>query len=185
MINHYDKQGDLENVLRLQQQWLLTSPDLDSYAALHQTAKALCRWEAIRPEVIARLEKKKDYALLTEVYLYEENWDAAWDTLEKVPSHQRTMQFWPDYDTLELLVADKSRFARPERAIPVYVQSARQAIERRGREQYQVAADYLTVVRDLYRQIGDMDAWEELITGIRTEFRRLPALQDELNKARL
>jgi hypothetical protein len=40
-------------------------------------------------------------------------------------------------------------------------------------------------VRDLYNRLGKATTWETLITGLREQNRRLPALQDELNKAGL
>lgn len=89
------------------------------------------------------------------------------------------------YKPLDLEVAERSRQARPQKAIPVYVDYARREIGRRSRGNYAQAAAYLAVVRDLYRQLGDEETWRKLIGGIREEFRRLPALQDELNQAGL
>ena len=70
-------------------------------------------------------------------------------------------------------------------AIPIYMDYARREINARDRNHYAQAARYLAVMRDLYQQIDDMEAWRGVINGIREEFRRLPALQDELNKANL
>jgi uncharacterized Zn finger protein len=86
---------------------------------------------------------------------------------------------------LDLEAAEKSRFARPRKAIPVYEKYARRSIDGRNRNSYSQAAVYLSIVRDLYRQLNEEKPWQDLIGGIRTEFRKLPALQDELNKAKL
>jgi hypothetical protein len=40
-------------------------------------------------------------------------------------------------------------------------------------------------VRDIYRQLKDIQTWEKLIAGIREQHKRLPALQDELNQRKL
>jgi uncharacterized Zn finger protein len=86
---------------------------------------------------------------------------------------------------LEREVAERSRHVRPHKAIPIFVRHAEALIGRRERKYYQAAAGDLSVVRDLYRQIDDEAAWQELIARIRAEYKRLPALQDELGKAGL
>jgi uncharacterized Zn finger protein len=80
-------------------------------------------------------------------------------------------------------VARASREDRPQRALPVYVKAARQQIDQRNRKHYAQAAQLLKVVRNLYLRLNDEAGWQQTISGIRQEFRNLPALQDELNKA--
>jgi hypothetical protein len=58
-------------------------------------------------------------------------------------------------------------------------------INARGRGNYHVAAGLLVHIRDLYRRQDDHDTWLKYITHLRQEYRRLPALQDEMNKAGL
>jgi uncharacterized Zn finger protein len=141
-------------------------------------------WQELRPKIIQQLEAANHYALLTRIYLRDEDWTAAWTALGKVG--QRSKSDWGYYSsTLDLEVAEQSRFSLPERAIPVYIKYARASIDQRARQYYQQAAEYLVVVRDLYDTIDEYDAWETLIAGIRSEFRKLPALQDELDKADL
>ena len=79
----------------------------------------------------------------------------------------------------------KSRHVRPERAIPVYVKYAQKEIGRRNRKHYAIAAQFLWEVKQMYQQLDNEDAWDKLITEVREEFKRLPALQDELNRAGL
>jgi uncharacterized Zn finger protein len=114
------------------------------------------------------------------VYLHDQEWDAAWDTLARMPP--RSARGW-NWSRLDFEVAERSRDARPQKAIPVYIAYARREINARDRNHYAQAVRYLAVVRDLYRQIDDEQAWRGVINGICEEFRRLPALQDELNKA--
>jgi uncharacterized Zn finger protein len=186
LIERYQKCGDSEAVLRLQHTQMLASPAISYYEQLHQTAAALGRWQEMRPAIIQRLEEQKRFDVLTYVYLYEEAWDAAWEMQEKAA---RQSLYGPDYlwglPSLELEVAERSCHARPRRALEVYLKHARRQIEGRSRQHYQVATDYLSVVRDLHRELGEEAAWEDLIAGIREEFKRLPALQDELNQAGL
>jgi len=155
------------------------NPNETYYAALKQAAQAVGTWEAVRPEIIRQLERSEKFEALTRVYLHDQEWDAAWDTLERIP--RRSTQ----WTSLDFEVAQRSRQARPQKAIPIYVAYARREIDQRTRGNYAQAALYLCIVRDLYHQLGDEKSWQELIRGIREEFRRLPALQDELNKAKL
>jgi uncharacterized Zn finger protein len=137
----------------------------------------------VRPEIIRQLEHSEQFEVLTRVHLHDQEWDAAWDTLARLP--QRSPKGWMNWSRLDFEVAERSRHARPHKAIPVYVDYARREINARNRNHYAQAAIYLAVVRDLYQPLDDEQAWRGLISGIREEFRRLPALQDELNKAKL
>jgi uncharacterized Zn finger protein len=58
-------------------------------------------------------------------------------------------------------------------------------ISTRGRGNYTEAARYLFRVRDLYHHLGEPKTWQTLIADLRERNRRLPTLQDELNKAGL
>ncbi len=86
---------------------------------------------------------------------------------------------------LEEGVAARSRHARPRKAIPIYIARARAEIGMRSRDYYAQAARHLTIVRELYKDIGEEETWAKWIAELREEFRRLRALQDELNKAGL
>jgi hypothetical protein len=43
----------------------------------------------------------------------------------------------------------------------------------------------LREVRDVYRELNEIETWDKFITELRERFRRLPALQDELDQLRL
>jgi uncharacterized Zn finger protein len=116
--------------------------------------------------------------LLVHIYLHEEEWDLAWAALEQMPAGYR-------YANLELEAAVTSQHARPHKAIPVYVKYARQNIGGRKRDYYREAARMLSEAKKLYQKIEDVREWDKLITSLKEEFSNLPALQDELRKARL
>ena len=86
---------------------------------------------------------------------------------------------------VDFTVAEQSRHVRPARSIPVYVAYARGEIDRRSRQAYAGAAELLQEVRKLHQQMNDSAGWQTLIGELRREFARLPALQDELDKAGL
>ena len=91
----------------------------------------------------------------------------------------------PSDDRLEMDVAERTLQTHPEKALPVFIDSARKAIDRRSRDSYQQAAGYLVTVRDTYDSIDEYEVWEKVIARIRSDFPRLPALHDELRKAGL
>ena len=183
LAERYLARDDQNALFELRLQCMQQNPCEPYYAALKQAAEAVGSWETVRPEIIRQLERGEHFEALTRVYLHDQEWDAAWDTLARIP--QPPPRGWMPPARLDFEVAERSRHARPRKAIPVYVDHARYEIGRRNREHYAQAAAYLTIVRDLYLQLGDEDAWLGLIGEIREEFRRLPALQDELNKAGL
>lgn len=82
-------------------------------------------------------------------------------------------------------MAEKSRHVRPALTIPGYIKYAQAEIGIRNRKHYARAAQLLNEVRKLYHQIDDAEGWTQFIADLRAEFKQLPALQDELKKARL
>ena len=181
LAERYTVRGDQNAQFNLRLVCMQQNPSEPYYAALKQAAEAVGTWESVRPEIIRQLDHSEQFEILTRVYLHDQEWDAAWDTLARIP---RSPRQW-NWSRLDFEVAERSRHTRPRKAIPVYMDYARREINARDRNHYAQAARYLAVVRDLYRQIDDEETWRGVINGIREEFRRLPALQDELNKANL
>jgi uncharacterized Zn finger protein len=183
LAERYAARGEAKALFEVRLQCMQANPNEAYYVALKQAAQVISTWESVRPEIIRQLEVREEFEVLTRVYLHDQEWDMAWDTLARQP--QRSPKGWMNWSRLDFEVAERSRHTRPQKAIPVYVDYARREINARNRNHYAQAARYLAVVRELYRQLGDEDAWRGLIGGIRGEFRQLPALQDELNKAAL
>jgi uncharacterized Zn finger protein len=185
LAQRYTARGDQKALFDLRLHSMQHNPNEAYYTALKQAAETVGTWESVRPEIIRQLEHNKKFDVLTRVYLRDQEWDAAWNTLARLPqdSPKDGMNF--TRRDLDFEVAERSRHACPQKAIPVYIDYARREINRRSRGNYAQAAVYLAIVRELYQQLGDEGAWHNLIGGIRAEFRRLPALQDELNQMKL
>jgi hypothetical protein len=183
LITRYQNRDNAESAYAWQLLGMKHQPSQRRYIDLMTTARQLNKADETRYEIIEFLKDHDEFEVLTRVYLHDENWDAAWDTVEKMPTSN--YQWGWRYSLLRFTVAEQSRHARPRRAIPVYIEAARKRISQRQRKHYAVAADYLSTVRDLYRQIDEDKTWQTLIKDIRSEFKNLPALQDELNKAGL
>ena len=184
LIDFYKQQGDEKAEFR----WLLNrmrrDPNIENYIELRAAADSDKDWPTVRASVIRELEQDEACDVLALIHLHDEEWDLAWDFLEK--AWQLPDRFSPYMlNSLAFSVAEASGHARPANAIPVYVHHARGRIGGKSRKAYAGAAELLQEVRWMYQQRGDIPGWEALIAGFRAEFARMPALQDELNKAGL
>ena len=184
LIGLYQQQGDQETEFRWQLKRMQTDPRINHYISLRAVSESLDNWQTIRAQVVAELEQKQEYQALTLVYLHDENWDLAWETLGKV-SEPRYHHPSAVIYRLDFTVAEKSRHVRPALAIPIYIQYAHAEITARNRNHYAIAAQLLQEVRRMYQQINDGECWNQFIADLRIKFKQLPALQDELDKAGL
>jgi len=73
----------------------------------------------------------------------------------------------------------------PQEAIEIYQRYVEMRIEWRGRENYHTACQYLLSIRKLYQKIGKSNEWTTYIADLREHNARLPALKDEMAKAKL
>jgi len=170
--------GDLAGSLKLEENLFWRYPNLEKYKKLHKLAKQLNRWDALRIQIIAELEKKKDFDFLINLYLYEKEVGEALATLEKLP------QRWGDHE-LHIEVARAAKKEYPLEAIRLFKAEAERFVDHRNRDGYSQAALCLREIRDVYRQLNEMQSWEMLIADIRERYKRLPALQDELSQLKL
>ncbi len=170
--------GDLTGSLELEERLFWKYPNLEKYKKLRKLAKQLKLWDVLRTQIIAELEKKQDFDFLVDLYLYEKEVGNALATLEKRP------QRWGDHG-LHIEVARAAKKQYPQEAIRLFRAEAERFIDYRNRDSYSQAAFCLREVRDVYRQLNEMQSWQKLITDVREQYKRLPALQDELNQLKL
>jgi uncharacterized Zn finger protein len=129
--------------------------------------------------LIQGLEEKTDFDLLAEIFLFEKDWNTAWNYADKI---QRS---WMSYSDIKLKLAEAFDKDCPDRAIKVYLDYAERLINRRGRGNYAEAASYLKKILNVYSRIGDRKTGRKIIADIRIKYCKLPALRDEMNKAEL
>jgi uncharacterized Zn finger protein len=67
----------------------------------------------------------------------------------------------------------------------VYQNRAERIIALRDRKAYGAACSYLVKVRSLYEEIGEQGTWVGYIAKVRELTRRLPAMKEEMTKAKL
>lgn len=174
--------GDPEKALALAERLFWEHPSLSGYQEMERAARALQRWDELRVATLNRLADKKKYQLLIRIHLEEGAIDRALETLEEISRSQQPM--W-GVGRLRIKVARAAEESRPWEAIHLYMETVERLIDARGRGNYADAAQHLIRVREIYHQMGESEAWKTLIANVREQNRRLPALQDELNKAGL
>jgi uncharacterized Zn finger protein len=177
-LAHYAQEtGNLPAALDWWHQSMRERPEFSTYQTLRDLAKELDCWDQVRRQLLAELEDKQSWSILIEIALDEEDVPRA---LELLPRLQR----WYAGDH-ELRVARAAEADYPQAALDIYRRRVERLINARGRGNYQSAAGLLVRIRDLYRRQDDHETWLKYITHLRQEYRRLPALQDEMNKAGL
>ena len=178
LSHRLEQRGDLAGSLELEERLFWKYLNIEKYEKLRKLAKRLNRWDGLRARVITELENKKHSDFLIRLYLFEKDAGNALATLEKMPPR------WRDH-TLYIDVAQAAKKQYPQEAIRLFMKEAERFIDERNRGSYSQAALCLREIRDVYRQLNDMQTWAKLIAELRERFRRLPAFQDELDQLKL
>lgn len=155
-------------------------PSLEQYREIRKLATHVATWQTVRAELLADFERRKDFALLTQIHLDEKDIDAALKTVEKTQSGFPYL--FPD---LRLAVAKAAEETRPRDALRIYLQVAERIIERRDRGAYSEACKFLLRVRPLYQKLGETERWEQYLTKLKAETKAMRAFKDEMAKAKL
>ncbi len=177
------QQSDYPKALEWAKQLFLSRHSKAEYLEMKKLAIPINQWPDLRTETIDWLTDHQQFSVLVEIYLEESEIDLALDALEK--AKVVTRYCWEYPHSLEITVAEAAEETRPEHAIQLYMDWVKRLIERRGRDNYTEAANYLKIVQGIYKRLGQSEHWLSLIASLRQENRNLPAFQDELNKAKL
>ncbi|HEX9018152.1 MAG TPA: SWIM zinc finger family protein [Anaerolineaceae bacterium] len=170
-----------KEALRLAEALFWRSQLLENYSSLVEIAESLGENEEVRARVLERLENAGNFSLLVEIYLLENQVDLALAALERVNPN-----IWSGrLAVLRRQVAQAVETLRPSEAIRQYLLLAEDLIQKRSRGNYAESARLLMQVRRLYHTLGEDERWEQIIHGLRQEYRRLPAFLDELQRATL
>lgn len=177
------QQGDISKALELATRLFWLKSSLTDYLEMKKLAIQISQWFELRSGTFDMLSKNKQFGLLVEIFLEEDEIDLALDALEEARTLARHRWEYPY--SLELKVAKTAEISRPERAIHLYLNQIKSLIDKRGRDNYAEAANYLKVVQRLYKRLGRHEDWQSLLVSLRQENRMLPAFQDEMRKAGL
>lgn len=177
LANRAKKTGNLAAAIDWWRQNLADAPNLETYHALREIAQQLGQWHQTRLELLATLEAKEAWPVLLEIALEEKETKWALDLLPYVKGwHSR------DYS---LRVAQAAEKEYPQAALQLYQRRVEQHISERNRGSYYEAAKLLVRMQSIYKNEGQMEAWQEHIADLRQEHKRLRAFQEELKKAKL
>ena len=151
--------------------------------------EGLDTWADQRHQILDRLTAEGRYDVLVDIALTEGDGESALVAYQhlveaEASSSDPYVRIRPG-EGRRLAVAKAIRDTHPWIAIGLTMQTVENLIARRGRGNYAVAADYLRTVRDIYLEHDAPERWETLIKKLRDKHYRLPALQDELNRAEL
>lgn len=178
LSKRYAENSNLAGALALEERLFWMHPRVEKYEKLSELAEKIDCWEPLREKTLSLLENEGKFYLLVGIYLFEKEAGSALSILDKAKPHWRG-------DNLRFKVARLAKANFPHDAIRILTEDAESFTERRGRDNYAEAAKYLFEVRDTYKKMGDMQEWKSLISKFRGRYKKLPALQDELNKLKL
>jgi uncharacterized Zn finger protein len=176
--NRYKKQGDISTALSFSLRCFQLQKNLSSYQEIRNLAQKVDKWEDLKNQLLTELTNQKNYNLLTKIYLDEDEIDQALET-------QRFSQDYIWGPHLKVKVAQAAEKTRPYAAINIYHQLAESLISARGRNNYQQACTYLSRTRKIYQSIDQEEKWTQYIENLRKQNCNLPALMDELFKAKI
>ena len=177
LAQHYRKYGPPQEALAWQRRVFLREPSVESFEALREAGGKVGLWKEVRAAALAALEKEKKYGALIEIALAEGDVGQALELLPRTEGRG-----WRNY---KHEVAEAAEKERPADALALYKELAEQAIGERQRSSYRQAAQHLKRAQALAQRLAAQDDWEAYLRRLRTQHERLPALQDELRKARL
>jgi uncharacterized Zn finger protein len=160
------ERGDPTAAVPLEEQLFWQRPSPSAYRQLKELAQKAGRWETLRDEVLTCLTEQRDYTLLTQIHLLENEVEQALQTLPLSRGFGSGWGYAYGGDTLAIQVAKAAEASHPGQAIDLYVKRINHLIEVRGRDNYALAAKYLLRVRELYHRLGEEATWEKLIATI-------------------
>ncbi|MEW6211282.1 MAG: SWIM zinc finger family protein [Acidobacteriota bacterium] len=146
------------------------SPRLETYKTVKRLAGS--RWNKLKPEVFAAMEKCYSKQPLAEVLLFEEEWDEAIKVADKNAEDYRLVG----------TVADALIDHRPQWVIRVSIRQAEKLIEPTKSKLYPIAADWLRRAKAAYASLGQKDEWQRCLQKFKDEYKRRPALQEQLKR---
>jgi len=153
------------------------SPNLNRYLKLKALHPKKREWKTLQKKLFDSLETKMSISVWIDIMLAEDDLDRAIGLLDKFNRYARFSD-----RTKVAQVAEKQK---PEAAIVIYQTIVTNVIDGRTRQVYQQSTEYLKMIRSLYASLNQQSQWKSYLAKLRITYSKLPALQDELTKAKL
>lgn len=178
LSKHYQQEHNWSAALEVQMVYVKQDnfASTTSYQKLRQIAQELHCWPETRSQLLDFFRKQKKHQTLLTIAQFEQEWDEAIRIYER-DLHTR------ERVSVRHTLAKSLASQRPSYAIALYEELVEQAIKQRGRMAYAEAATYVVKMQALYKQTQRPEAGDAYTKQLRQTYKRLPALQDELNKA--
>jgi uncharacterized Zn finger protein len=177
LVRYYHEHGTPRETVAWQQKAFLQHPSVEAFKGLRQASRKIGTWNQVRTEVLKALEHKRHIGPLIDIALHEGDVARALALLPWV-SHAE----WHNYQAEVARAAEK---AYPQEAVVLYKEMVERAIGRRRRRTYRQTVQYLKRIKALYARLKLSSQWEAYFQTLREHSGHLPALHDELLKARL
>lgn len=145
-------------------------PSLDMYKRVKQLGAQ--EWEKLESRVMELLKKSWTKSALVQVLLFEEKWDDA-----IAVANQREADY-----TVVAIVADGVMPQRPEWVIRASKKQALALIGRTQTKYYIHAVEWLEWMKKAYAMLKQNDAWRAYLNDLKLEYKRRPALQEQLKR---
>ena len=186
----YEVGGNPEAALEIAKRTFTTNfheATIERYREIRELAQQLGRWDEVRAELLAYVQRERLTSVDIEIALDECRVDLALELLEagKQTTDIRNGPYGSANFDVGLEVAKAAEENYPQRAIEIYQRYVDMRIEWRGRDHYRIASQYLLSIRRLYQQMGKSNEWAVYIADLRQRNANLPALKDEMAKAKL
>ncbi|MHB8127086.1 MAG: hypothetical protein ACYDEJ_15910 [Desulfitobacteriaceae bacterium] len=114
------------------------------------------------------------------MHLHIDDPDGAWSVYQE---ESPAISDWISESTRRLF--EKIKQHDPIRLVPVLRQYAEKRIAEKNRKSYQRAVEWLSELKSVYHLLNQTEAWISYFRRVMENHSRLPALKDEIAKAKL
>jgi uncharacterized Zn finger protein len=171
LVKYYSEQGDAKTALKFAEAGFLQRSWLPNYQRIQQLAEPIGSWPKVRSRLLKQLTEKKQWQLLVEIAIHEQDGNQALKLLKNLPTYQQ-----PKF---KLAIAQVSE---PTVAIAIYEELVHTTIQRKHRSAYQESVQYLQSIQKLKKLPKTSKDWKQYIQRIRDQYPTLKALHSELDR---
>lgn len=174
LADEYQRRGRHDDALAVMWQELTESPTLSSFQRLRRHAMSAGAWESwrakaleyMRPEVIARKRagrptqrwaRPADRSSVVEVFLWEDDADAAW----------AEAQAGGCSDRLWLELAARREAEHPNDALPIYQKEVEETVAQKNNRAYAEAVELMHKVQELMERAGRGTEFRAYLESVR------------------
>jgi hypothetical protein len=181
-MEHFVKAGAADRALPLMAKRFRANPTMDHWNNLQSIAHSTNpeTWRDVRDAELAHLREVGAWLMVASVLFQEGDVAGAVDAYGRLSQGGSTGGWYSEGD-FGLQLARAASKDHPDWAATFYQQRARTMINRRKRDAYQAAARYLASLRALLLDHQRGEEWDTIIADIRTEYKSLRALREELD----